>query len=169
MKTHTPETPTSISTVHVLLLGAMAIWGMNLTAMKLLTGRLDVMVVATIRMVVAVVVLTLPLWSRRTLRATIAPRHLGGLLVCALLMVYANQVLFAEGLSRTSATNASLLMALSPLVASIIASVLLRERIGVRRLLAIAIGFAGVAAVILNRSEAAISGSSVGDLNRPGF
>lgn len=150
--------------VQAVLLVAMAVWGVNLSAVKALTASLDIMLVATARMVVAAAALSLLAWPARRRLVALDARALGRLALCALLMVYANQILFASGLARTSATNAAIVMSLSPLVSSIVASVLLRERLGAQRLCGIAVGFGGVALVVLNRPGAAFGGGWAGDL-----
>lgn len=160
----TAERPPSTLAVQAALLLAMAVWGVNLSAVKALTASLDIMVVASARMVVAALTLGLLMWPARRRLAALDARRLAGLALCALLMVYANQILFASGLAHTTATNAAIVMALSPLVSSLVASVLLRERLGARRLLGIAVGFGGVALVVLNRTGAALGGSGAGDL-----
>lgn len=149
---------------YALLLGAMAIWGVNLSAVKALTGALDVLTVAAVRMVVAALALTALLFLRRERLPVLRARDLLALTACALFMVYGNQILFAGGLSRTTATNGALIMSLGPLVSTLLAALLLREPLGARRLTGVAIGFAGVALVILNRPGAQLGGGSVGDL-----
>lgn len=150
--------------VQAVLLVAMAVWGVNLSVVKALTTSMDLMVVATSRMLVAALalsVLVLPTIHR--LRG-LDLRRISGLMLCALLMVYANQILFASGLQRTTATNAAIVMACSPLVSSLVASLLLREPMSARRLFGIAIGFAGVATVVLNRQGASLAQGWLGDL-----
>lgn len=162
-----PDTADPRSTprnVQVMLLTAMAVWGINLSAVKALTGMLDVMLVATSRMVVAVAMLSGLLLLRRAGLPRIAPRQIASLAFCAVLMVYCNQVLFSSALTRTSATHAALILALNPLLSALFAAVALREPLGARRLAGISIGFAGVAAVILNRPQADFAGGLVGDL-----
>jgi len=149
---------------YALLLGAMAIWGVNLSAVKALTGALDVLTVAAVRMVVAALALTALLFLRRERLPVLRARDLLALTACALFMVYGNQILFAGGLSRTTATNGALIMSLGPLVSTLLAALVLREPLGARRLTGVAIGFAGVALVILNRPGAQLGGGSVGDL-----
>lgn len=149
---------------RAILICAMAVWGINLSAVKALTSSLDVHVVASIRMAVAALTLTVLLRPSRGLKLVLSPAKLAGLVVCSVLMVYANQLLFAAGLARTSATNAALVMALGPLVSSAIAAALLKEHIGARRLVGISIGLAGVGAVVLNRHGAVVSGGGIGDL-----
>lgn len=150
--------------VHLVLLLTMAVWGVNLSVVKLLTGVLDGMSVAVARMVVAALTLSLLVRPWRPRQPAPDARTLLGLALCALLMVYANQLLFVFGIVRTSATNAAIVMGLGPLVSSLLASALLRERLGVRRLAGIAIGFAGVTLVVVNRPGAALGGHWTGDL-----
>lgn len=146
--------------MYALLLAAMAVWGINLSAVKELTGSLDVLTVAAIRMVIAAVALTLLLILRREVFPAVLGRHSLALAGCALVMVYGNQILFAAGLARTSATHAALIMSLSPLVSTLLAALALREGLGLRRLAGIGLGFAGVALVILNRPSAAVGGGA---------
>lgn len=150
--------------VQAVLLLAMAVWGVNLSAVKALTGSLDIMVVAATRMVVAAVTLSLLVWPARRRLAALGARAVGRLALCALLMVYGNQILFSSGLAYTTATNAAIVMSLTPLVSSLVASALLRERLGGRRLVGIAVGFGGVALVVLNRPGAALGTGWAGDL-----
>lgn len=158
-----PATASNVA-VQGMLLAAMAVWGVNLSAVKALTSSLDMMVVATSRMLVALAMLSvLAAPSARTL-LLLGTRRIAGLSLCALLMVYANQILFASGLARTTATNAAIVMACTPLISSLVAAVLLREPPGWRRTVGIAIGFAGVAIVILNRQGAGLAQGWLGDM-----
>lgn len=149
---------------QAVLIGAMAVWGVNLSAVKVLAGTLDVLAVATSRMVVAVVTLTMALVLMRQTRLQLRAKSLAALVFCGALMVYGNQILFASAIAKTSATNCAMLNALSPLVSTLLASSLLRERLGAARLAGIAVGLAGVAMVILTRQGASASGAGTGDL-----
>ena len=150
--------------VHLSLMALMVIWGLNISAIKQLTGMLDVMLVASLRMVLAALALvvllhccagSLPRWRGRTL--------LLGLL-CAFLMVYGNQVLLAAGLERTSATNGALIMALSPMISGLLEALIFRKRLTLSYSAGVLLAFAGVALVILNRPGAGWSGVALGDL-----
>jgi len=55
-------------------------------------------------------------------------------------------------------------MALSPLVSALLAAVVFRERPTVSRLVGVALGFAGVAAVVLSHPGAGLSSAGAGDL-----
>jgi drug/metabolite transporter (DMT)-like permease len=150
--------------IQWLLLAAMAAWGLNLSAVKALTATFGVMTLASVRMVVAVAALSAwVLWRCRGV-PKLGVRQLAGIAGCSILMVYANQILFAAGLERSSATHAALIMALSPMISSVLTTLTFGERLQPRRLAGIALGFAGVAAVILNRPGATFASGGLGDL-----
>ncbi|MDO8771400.1 MAG: DMT family transporter [Burkholderiaceae bacterium] len=150
--------------VQGVLIGAMAVWGLNVTAVKLLTSWFEPTTLAALRMTVACAALTvIVLWKRCGIPA-LTWRQLAAVIVCAVLMVYANQILFAEGLQRSTATNGALIMALSPLVSALLAALAFRERLTLQRMCGVALGFAGVAAVVLSHPGAGLSRAGTGDL-----
>lgn len=163
MKAATVATNQSLG-VQATLVGAMAIWGLNVTVVKQLTGLFDTPMLAALRMVVAFLALTGILLFRRRVFTALRPRQLGALALCAVLMVYLNQLLFAEGLLRSTATNGALIMALSPLVSALLAALLFREKLTLPRLAGVALGFGGVTAVVLSHPGANLSHAGTGDL-----
>ena len=150
-----------------LLLGTMALWGLNLPVMKLLLPVFGTLGTPVLRMAAACVLLSLVLglglrmgrrgWPRVTLRQWAA------LVACGTVMIYVNQVLLMAGMQRTSATHAALIMALNPLMASLLAAGLLGVPLTRRRSSGVALGFGGVALVILQRGGAAAAGTLLGD------
>jgi drug/metabolite transporter (DMT)-like permease len=150
--------------VQSTLIAAMAIWGLNVAAVKVLTGIFDPTALAALRMLVACGALSMVVLWKRCGLPSVSVRQGGAIVVCALLMVYLNQILFAEGLMRSTATNGALIMALSPLVSALLAAVVFRERPTVSRLVGVALGFAGVAAVVLSHPGAGLSSAGAGDL-----
>ena len=105
---------TETTRVHQALFVTMMVWGVNLSAVKGLTEKLDLMLVASVRMVLAALVLVFiarmigvsqQMWQRKKWLLLVA---------AAFFLVYCQQIAFAEGLFRTSATNAALVMALGP-------------------------------------------------------
>lgn len=150
--------------VQMTLIAAMAIWGLNVAVVKQLTHTFDTSMLAALRMVVALAVLSGLLLWKRCVVAGMSWKQLRTLLVAGVLMVYLNQLLFAEGLQRSTATNGALIMALSPLVSAVLAAVMFRESLSLQRLLGVALGFGGVAAVVLSHPGAGLSHASTGDL-----
>lgn len=150
--------------VQGVLLGAMAVWGLNLAAVKVLTQSFEPTMLAAVRMVVACAALTaIVLWKRCRIVA-LSRGQLTAVVLCAVLMVYLNQILFAEGLTRSTATHAALIMALSPLVSSLLAAVAFGERLTAQRVCGVLLGFCGVAAVVLSHPGAGLSSAGAGDL-----
>ena len=96
------------------------------------------------------VLMALAIWRHG--RAALPPRaELLRLFGLALLGVIINQLLFLEGLKRTTTINAGLLITVIPVATTAIAVVLGRERRTLRREAGMALAVAGVAALFLLR------------------
>jgi drug/metabolite transporter (DMT)-like permease len=79
--------------------------------------------------------------------------------LCGLFGVAINQLLFFEGLARTTTINAALIMTSNPVLVLVAAVFMLHEKITVRKIVGIALGIAGAALLIL-RSDTVNMGSS---------
>jgi drug/metabolite transporter (DMT)-like permease len=164
MKQSTPPPGATPAAVQGWMLLAMVLWGVNVSAVKALTTSFESLPLAALRMAVACLALSaIVLWRRGGVPA-LGARQLAAMTGCAFLMVYANQILFAQGLLRSTATNGALIMALSPLVSALMAALVFRESLTPRRMLGVALGFAGVAAVVLSHPGAGLSRAGIGDL-----
>src|SRR5690554_2802031 len=154
------------ATMQLILIGIMAIWGLNISAIKVLTDYFDPLLIAVIRMIMAAVVINIAVvWTRRPMPLLdITSGQWLRLTLCAVLMVYANQIMFTTGMQTASATNSSIVLALSPLVASLLAALIFRETLTGVRVLGIALGFGGVFAVVFSGQGAALSGPTWGDV-----
>ena len=152
------------TSMRLMLLATMAVWGGNVSVVKQLLTQLDPLLLSALRMVVATVTLVLVLRLRGLRWPRLSQRQALGLLVCALIMVTVNQLFFTLGVQRTAAANAVLIIALNPLVSSLVAAGLLGDRLTPSRLAGVALGFAGVAAVVLNRPGAVLGQGGLGDL-----
>lgn len=146
-----------------LVLATMASWGLNLPVMKLLLPVFGTLSTSALRLLVATALLTAVgcfshrAWPRLTARQWLA------LLLCGAVMVYANQIFLMQGMRRTSATHTALIIALNPLLASLLAAVLLKVRLRGSRLLGVLLGFGGVALVIGHQSSQGTGSSVLGD------
>ena len=150
--------------LQALLLGTAAVWGANLSVVKLLLVQMEPLLVSVLRMLVAAVAVAAVVAWRRMPWPQLSRRQWGALAGCAFLMVYINQIFFVHGVAGTNAANAALIIALNPLVSSLLAVVLLGDRLSPPRILGVALGFGGVAAVVLHRPGMALGGAGVGDL-----
>jgi drug/metabolite transporter (DMT)-like permease len=147
-----------------LLLGTMAVWGANLSVVKLLFESLEPMLVAVLRMAVSALALTAVVYWRGLRWPRMRRSQWLTLTGCAVLMIYLNQIFFTEGVARTPAANAALIIALNPLVSSLVAAGLLGDRMTGSRIAGVVLGFGGVTAVVLHRPGAALGGGGLGDL-----
>lgn len=83
--------------LRLVLLCTMAVWGINLSAIKALTVQVDVLPLACLRMTLATAAIYL--FSRGQPHALVRPsaRQFATLLACSALMVYGIQVLALSG------------------------------------------------------------------------
>lgn len=150
--------------VHQALFVTMMVWGVNLSAVKGLTENLDLMLVASVRMVLAALVLALITQTIGISRQTWHGKKWVLLVAAAFFLVYCQQIAFAEGLFRTSATNAALVMALGPTVSLSLEALFFKRTITHQQVVGIVLALTGVSAVILNRPHAAVTAAAWGDL-----
>jgi len=103
-------------------------------------------------------------WLVRVFRPErIAPQDYLRLVLCAVFGVALNQLMFFQGLMRTSPIHASVIMLATPILVLVGSGVLLGERITLRKLNGVALGTAGALGIIFVRAPEGVS-SSLGDL-----
>lgn len=85
-------------------------------------------------------------------------------LICAILGVTTNQLLFFHGLNLTSPIDASIILTMVPILVLIFSAFFLKEAITQNKLLGILIGGSGAIVLITYGSKAAGTGSSLGNL-----
>jgi drug/metabolite transporter (DMT)-like permease len=141
-------------------LGATLLWGMNFSAAKRVLQEVDPLAVAAARALGGVVVFAALLllldgprgfaWARLKRAAPLG-----------LLGVFANQILFIEGLKRTSAAHSAVLISLLPLYVLLLSVALGQERLNPWKGAGIATAFAGV---VLVASEHGVRASGAATL-----
>ena len=148
-----PRAPSGLSVTDLLLLCMALIWGLNFIVVKFATGVFAPLAFTSIRIFVAVIVLwgiflgrRLPMPSRRDLVIMLALGMLGNGLY---------QILWVEGMARTRASDAALLVAASPAVIEIIGWVRGHERAGPRGIGGIALSLVGIGLVVSGAAAAA--------------
>lgn len=155
--------PAQALRAQLMLAGAMVLWGVNIPAIKVLVARFEPVTLASLRMLCACCVFAAIAMHRRGHIPRIERSHWGMVFACGVLMVYGNQVFFTIGMAHTTATNTALIVALGPMASSVLAALAFGERLAKGRLLGIALGLAGVSAVILHRPGAALGRGGLGD------
>ena len=141
-----PGVPSGLSVTDLLLVCMAFIWGLNFIVVKFATGVFAPLAFTSVRILVAVVVLwaiflgrRLPMPSRRDLAIMLGLGMLGNGLY---------QILWVEGMARTRASDAALLVAASPAVIEIIGWVRGHERAGARGIGGIALSLFGIGLVV---------------------
>jgi drug/metabolite transporter (DMT)-like permease len=118
---------------------------------------------ALLRFVIATAALSLcARWLRP--RKRIEPADRGRILLLGILAVPLNQALFLIGLEHASASHAALLYALTPAFVAGFAAIQTRTRVSLEQIAGIALAFAGVLVLMLQRGLHFSRGSVVGDL-----
>jgi len=80
-------------------------------------------------------------------------RDLIRLSVCGFFGIAANQLMFFSGLDITTTIHASIIMVTTPIIVSIMALFLLKERINFKKILGIGIGLVGALLIITNKED----------------
>lgn len=152
---------------HLIMLVVMGIFGLNIPINKELYNSelISPIVLVTIRMTFAAVVFWLA--SFFTPKEKIAKKDMWILVLGGLCGMLFNQSLFAYGLGKASPVDASIITTSSPLFALIIAAIILKEPITLKKAGGVLVGIAGALFLIyssMNSSAIKQSPSIEGDL-----
>ena len=150
--------------VHLALFGITVVWGLNLSVVKALTQTLDLSLIAMLRMLACVACLTLLYRHKIGLIRHWHPALWAQATAAGVLMVYLNQVLFTQAMGRTSATNASLIIALGPMVSATLEYLFFRRPMGPRMRWGLVLALIGVVTVITHRPGAQWQQAALGDV-----
>ena len=129
------------------LLGVPIVWGVNYAVIKAALREFQPMAFNGLRFALATVTIGLLLRHRGT-SLRIPREGLWRLVLLGLLGNAVYQVLFIEGIARTTAANASLIMASSPMLVALLATALGRERLQARGWLGVVLAVAGLTLVL---------------------
>jgi drug/metabolite transporter (DMT)-like permease len=141
-------------TAHLGLLGTNLFFAINLSAVKYLTGNnfMQPFGMNVIRVAVSVLLFWL-LFLFYPSQKKIERKDTGRFILCALTGIAINQMLFLKGLSLTYSVHAVLLMLTTPILITIIAAWILKERINVYKMLGLALGISGAVVLITSRKN----------------
>ncbi|MGH7920633.1 MAG: DMT family transporter, partial [Candidatus Dormibacteraceae bacterium] len=147
-------------TPHLLLLFTYLIWSVNPVLVKIGLEHVHPLPFVAVRFTIGG--LMLMAIAAITRRAIWPPPPLRVLLPTALIGIVANQLGFTYSVQLTTVVNLSILMGLSPMLATGLLIVVAHRRPPGRRLAALLIGFAGVVRVVAAPARGA-GGSLLGD------
>jgi drug/metabolite transporter (DMT)-like permease len=92
-------------------------------------------------------------WLFAKNRIAVSKKDMGRLILCALLGVVINQTFFIKGLTMTTAIHASLLMLCSPILITLLAAWVLKEKFTMVNLAGLALGVTGSILLIAGRQN----------------
>jgi drug/metabolite transporter (DMT)-like permease len=101
------------------------------------------------------------LWPGSKMEAGIRKKDLGRFLLCSLSGVAINQMLFIKGLTMTSTIHASLLMLCTPLLITLLAFWILKEKVTVAKAAGLALGISGAILLIISKEKNGSAASSL--------
>ena len=155
---HARPATSGLSLTDLLLLCMALIWGLNFIVVKFATGVFAPLAFTIIRVMLAVVVLwtiflarRLPLPNRRDVLIMLALGILGN-------GIY--QILWVEGMARTRASDAALLVAASPAFIEVLGWLRGHDRAGLRGMSGIALSLLGIGLVVTGAANAAVGTST---------
>lgn len=138
-------------TTYLMVITAAVFWGANFNLAVPVVAEMHPFVAGATRyLLAAAVMLMIMCWRRECIPLRYARQYV----LLGVVGVFGFNLLFFLGMQTTSAVNGALIMALNPLLTSIVALVLLSDRPSLRQLLAYPVGFAGVGVVVLGGGAA---------------
>lgn len=166
---HVPLTTTSKAHIAVLLTNLF--FGINFSLVKLISPNLVGPYALNILRVTGSLILMWSAWfwgrhlsKEKTVAAGIEKKDIGRFAICGLTGVAINQTFFIKGLTITSTIHASLLMLCTPLMITLLAFWILKERITTAKAIGIALGIGGASLLIISKDKGAGTSSWEGDL-----
>ncbi|MUV36963.1 WAT1-related protein chloroplastic [Lentibacillus sp. JNUCC-1] len=148
--------------IYTLLLFVMLLWGMNVSAIKVLVGAVDPLLLQGFRVMIAGIAVLLICAGLGIFRL---PKKHEWLTIAfiAIFNVILHHSFLAVGLERTSGINGSLILGMNPLITAMLAFLILHQRMSWLRVAGFILGFGGVVVTTLTGSGE-LTGLSLGDI-----
>ncbi len=152
----------NILKAHLALLGANVIYGANyLIAKGVMPNKIGPSAFVFLRVLGA----GLLFWFIKSfIKEKVDKKDFPKLVLCGLLGVATNQLLFFHGLNLTSPIDASIIITAVPIVAVVFGAILLKEKITRNKLLGITIGGSGAVLLIAYGNQSESTSSLLGNL-----
>ena len=133
-------------TTYLMTAIAAIFWGANFNLAKPVVAEMHPYVAGANRYMIAAAIMYLITLYRGE---SVPFRHIRTYIILGLVGVFGFNLFFFLGMQSTSAVNGALILALNPLLTSIVAYLILGEKLSFLQMLAFAIGLIGVAIVVL--------------------
>ncbi|MGD6958861.1 DMT family transporter [Rossellomorea aquimaris] len=147
---------------YSILVLIMLVWGFNVPALKVLVSEFMPVTITSLRIFTAGITVFIILGFMRKLRKPTAKEFLF-IISGGLLNVVSHHYFLSVGLTGTSSTNGGLILGTGPLLTALMATILLRNRPTVIKILGFLSGSVGVTIIVLSGGEG-LAGLKTGDL-----
>jgi drug/metabolite transporter (DMT)-like permease len=155
-----------VTKAHLALLGTNIFFAINFTAIKYLVngGFAQPFAINIIRVGISALLLWV-LFIFKPVKSLILKKDIGRLFLCALTGVAINQLLFVKGLSLTYSIHAALLMLTTPILITILAAWILKERLTGLKVAGLLLGISGALILVTSKERSGYASNVVlGDL-----
>ncbi|MGA4721766.1 DMT family transporter [Fictibacillus nanhaiensis] len=146
---------------YVILFLVMVVWGLNVTATKILVTNFLPVTITGIRVLTAGLTVFLLLSIIKKVR-WLTKKEFWYVFLASIFNVVAHHYFLSIGLTETTATNGGLIMGMSPLLTTILAISFLGTPLTLLKSVGLILGFSGVAFIVLE-GNSQVAGISFGD------
>ncbi|PAV30800.1 EamA family transporter [Virgibacillus profundi] len=147
--------------IYILLLLVMVMWGLNLSALKVLVDAIDPVLLTSFRIMLAGITVLIICYVMGILRLPYKHEWLV-IFYIAVFNVILHHSFVAVGLEMTTGINGGLILGMMPLVTVMMALIILRERVSWIKISGFVLGFIGIVVTTLT-GEDGIAAVSLGD------
>ena len=134
--------------IYMVLFGLMIIWGFNVSILKLVVENIAPITVTSFRIFIAALTVFLILGYKRRIRWPYKKEWVY-ILTGSCLSVIFHHYLLANGLTKTSATNAGLILGMGPLLTALLSMLFFKKRPTLIAALGFILGGIGVSVIVL--------------------
>jgi len=138
---------------HIAVLSTNLFFAINFSLVKYVSPALVKPYAVNILRVGVSLILFWLLWTMSDIKPHIKKKHWSRFFLCGLTGIAINQMLFIKGLTYTSAIHASLLILLTPILISVFAFAVLKEKVTIIKALGLALGIGGAVLLILSKEQ----------------
>lgn len=148
--------------IYTILVAVMAAWGLNVIATKIIVNAFMPVTITSLRILTAGATVFLVLSFMKKVRMPSKTEFIY-IAVASLFNVVCHHYFLSVGLTKTTASNAGLILGLGPLLSAILAAVFLGSRFHFIKIIGVLSGLAGVSFIVLDSSQG-VGAVSLGDL-----
>jgi len=146
------ENTTVKKEVYLTLLMVVVLWGVNTVSIKYLTQFFSPIMLASTRLLLASAFL-FTFFACKNKNRALPRKAWGSTFGVSMFCIFFHQMALTAGLKATSSAHAILILSLSPLVTTLLASVFLKERFTVAKGLGLFLGLCGIFLVVIGQGQ----------------